>query len=292
MRDSYQSLHFETNCLLYVQWVQPPSELELWSDCLRGFSSRILYSESVIDGCHEMNTLTKLSPSLAPNNRLHTQWVTRGVMALSVCRANIVSSCLKPYHNLGVRLLLISDGLHCFLIGFSAMKPSLAFITPARKYFWWMYCPKKRAQRLQSMHYCNNSIHRGIRSQVCTPRYDTHKMKNIRGPKYLFLHVMTLWSYQYSMGSPRPRCEQWTCCVSTPCSACSRWIPRTRASPWWWSQMPHTEHSNILWWEIKLENTNCVKTDSSSKPVLSYATAVSCNNCAVLKLSSSVSTFL
>ena len=45
-------------------------------------------------------------------------------------------------------------------------------------------------------------------------------------------------------------------------------------------------------WEIKLKDTNCVKTDSSSEPVLSYATAVSCNNCAVLKLSSCVSTFL
>ena len=112
---SYQCLHFETNCLLYVQCVQPPSELELWSDCRRVISSRIIYPDSVIDGCHAINTLTKLSPSLAPNNRLHTRWVTRdGPPAMF--RANIVSSCLKPSQMppVCVRLLFVTEDYTVF----------------------------------------------------------------------------------------------------------------------------------------------------------------------------------
>ena len=97
--------------LLYVQCVQPPSELELWSDCRRAIISRIIYSDSVIDGCHAMNTLTKLSPSLAPNNRLHTRWFTRDVMALSLSRHDPCQQCLLMSETISdasvcVRLLL------------------------------------------------------------------------------------------------------------------------------------------------------------------------------------------
>lgn len=158
---SYQCLHFETNCLLYVQCVQPPSELELWSDCWRAISSRIIYPDSVIDGCCAINTLTKLSPSLAPNNRLHTRWVTRDVMALPPCSVPTLSP--HVWNHLRCRLCVSGSCLSLrttlFSDWMSEVQHSLAVITQARKYFGWRVLLSTVGWIIQGFKLCTMVLH-------------------------------------------------------------------------------------------------------------------------------------